>query len=81
MSNKINRDIYVIRTSKIPEKTAQFKVEKKWSCIVYNKKKLVKLEKWCNKQMLDTCARGIKIAPLQHKCRAKRGTCAEGVQF
>ena len=21
--------------------------------------------------MLDTCARGIKIAPLQHKCRAK----------
>ena len=24
--------------------------------------------------MLDTTARGIKIAPFQHKCRAKQGT-------
>ena len=31
--------------------------------------------------MLDKCKRGNEIAPLWHKCQAKWGMCAKGVQF
>ena len=34
-----------------------------------------------NKELLDKCQRGNEIALLQHKCRAKRGMCAEGMQL
>ena len=41
-------------------------------------------KKWKNSAISKCwvqCERCIKIAPLQHKYRAKRGTRAEGVQF
>ena len=43
---------------------------------------LLKLEKLCNnKELLDKCERGNKIAPLWHKCRGKWGINAKAVQF
>ena len=34
-----------------------------------------------NKELLQKCERGNKIATLQHKCWAKQGMSAEWVQF
>ena len=39
------------------------------------------MEKPCNKELLDKCERGNKIAPLQHKCQVKQGMHAKGVEF
>ena len=39
------------------------------------------IEKKVNKELLDECERGNKIAPLWHMCQAKWGTSAKGVQF
>ena len=40
-----------------------------------------KWKKLWNKELLDKCERGNKIAPLWHKCQAKRGTRAKGCHF
>ena len=41
----------------------------------------LKMQKWCNKELLDKCDWGNKIPPLWYKCRVKRRICADGVQF
>ena len=39
------------------------------------------IEKKVNKELLDECERGNKIAPLWHMCQAKQGMHAVEVQF